>query len=256
MNTALFTRFEPCIRDFNPADPKAFDCLLLERREAISIYYAPFDYVNASAKLVLVGITPGKKQMIKSLVEAKYQLQRGASPELICHAAKQSASFQGMRGSLVKMLDYFEINKWLGIESCNRLFSDKNGLVQTTSMLRYPVFVGDSNYNGTPSVLGNRLLQRYVLEYFGSEAKQLTSALFVPLGPKVSKVLEWLGSEGAIKSERVLNGFPHASGANNERISYILGKKSASALSAKTNPRKLDGARAMIRAKVASLRSS
>jgi hypothetical protein len=106
-----------------------------------------------------------------------------------------------------------------------------------------------------PRVRKNRLLQRHVLDYFAKEAKELSSAIFVPLGPRVSEVLEWLAAEGVVESEKVLTGFPHPSGANSERINYILGKKPESGLSSKTNARKLDNAKANIQSKVASLSS-
>lgn len=45
----------------------------------------------------------------------------------------------------------------------------------------------------------------------------------------------------------------HPSGANAERIAYFLGRKSRSALSAKTNPDKLDRAREEMIRKVLAL---
>ena len=32
----------------------------------IKIYYAPFDYINTKAKIMIVGITPGFQQMLQS----------------------------------------------------------------------------------------------------------------------------------------------------------------------------------------------
>lgn len=42
---------------------------------------------------------------------------------------------------------------------------------------------------------------------------------------------------------RILDGLPHPSGANAERISYFLGKKAREVLSHKTNPKKIDDGR-------------
>ena len=39
---------------------------LLEKEKNIEIYYAPFDYINSKAKIVIVGITPGLQQMLQS----------------------------------------------------------------------------------------------------------------------------------------------------------------------------------------------
>jgi hypothetical protein len=93
-------------------------------------------------------------------------------------------------------------------------------MLQATSMLRYPVFVGTSNYNGFPAVFTNRLLRRYVLDYFASEAKQLRSALF-PLGPKVTEVLEWLAADGVIENERILQWCLSCPGAKRQRRTQL-----------------------------------
>ena len=221
----------------------------------MSVYYAPFDYVNPAAKLIVVGVTPGRTQMIAALLETQRQLERGASPDEACFAAKQTASFAGMRDNLVAMLDYFGIHNSLGINSCNLLFAENYQLLHSTSVLRYPVFLDTSNYNGTPKVRKNSFLKRYVEDYFAKEAKLLREATFVPLGAAASEVLEWLGADGVIEADRILSGFPHPSGANNERISYLLEKKPGSSLSAKTSAAKLDAARLSIRAKIAALGS-
>ena len=52
------------------------DSFLLEKEGKISIYYAPFEYVNENAKIVLVGITPGLQQAVNALNTAKIGLVR------------------------------------------------------------------------------------------------------------------------------------------------------------------------------------
>jgi hypothetical protein len=256
LDTALFSRFEQAIRSFDPLDPSTLEYLLLDRDHRLSIYYAPFDYVNSTAKLVLIGITPGRTQMNDALEEARRQLERGANLEAASLAAKRTASFKGMRQNLVAMLDYFDINSLLGISSCDQLFGTASHLMHATSLLRYPVFVNTSNYNGSPKLRRNELLKRYVREYFESEVKHLRNALYIPLGSTVSEALTWLAANGGIENHTVLNGFPHPSGANNERVNYLIGSKPKTELSRKTNARKLDDARANIKAKVAALRNA
>jgi hypothetical protein len=51
----------------------------LHKENGIKIYYAPFDFVNESAKIVLIGITPGWKQMEIGHRSAKPGLQQGMS---------------------------------------------------------------------------------------------------------------------------------------------------------------------------------
>jgi hypothetical protein len=258
MDTNLFSKFRSVIYELDETDDRALECLLLEREGRLSIYYAPLDHITTGAKVVLVGITPGRTQMVNALRDARQQFRkcRDIQDADCLAAAKRAASFSGtMRPRLVEMLDYFGINKWLGVVTCHELFQ-KSGchLLHATSVLRYPVFKDGADYNGGgPNILKSKLLWSYVSEYFVSEAKLLRNAVFIPLGDTVSEVVETLTKDGVIAEDRVLTGFPHPSGANNERINYLLEKKSRSALSSKTNALKLDKAREQIKAKVASL---
>jgi hypothetical protein len=77
--------------------------------------------------------------------------------------------------------------------------------------------------------------------------------VFVPLGDKVAEALYFVADQGLLDRDRILDGLPHPSGANAERIAYFIGRKVRSALSAKTNPDKLDQARAQVVRKLAAL---
>lgn len=67
MKTDLFGRFAPIIGSLSDAElagaPSLYEKLSLAQDGALRVCYAPFDYVNPTAKLVLVGITPGTTQM-------------------------------------------------------------------------------------------------------------------------------------------------------------------------------------------------
>ncbi len=258
MNNQLFTRFSGVIRALpesavSDLDPR----LLIEEAGALQIYYAPFDYINENARVVLVGLTPGLTQMSNAIREARCQLLKNATAEGTLRAAKKTASFSGaMRPNLIALLDSIGLHDWLGVRTCSDLFSGDSQLVQTTSVLRYPVFVNGMNYSGNPDPLGHPFLKRYILNYFAQEAQQLSKAVFVPLGDKAARVLHFLSSSGSIDSDRIFNGLPHPSGANAERIAYFLGQKSRERLSHKTDPEKLDAAKLYLLRKVAGLRSA
>lgn len=244
-NTHLFSRFTTAIHNVNVEKvatasdiPAEF---LLGQEGALSSHYIPFDYVNRQAKVVLVGITPGLTQWKNAVREAQQQLLRGASTEDVRIAAKRTGAFSGaMRPNLVSLLDRIGIHNWLKIGSCDALFGTHAHLVQTTSILRHPVFVSGENYNGSPSMIRTPFLRAQILEHFAKEAAELDNPVYIPLGPKVSEGLEWLAREGVLKRDRILNGLPHPSGANAERIAYFLGRKERTALSAKTNAAQLD----------------
>lgn len=222
----------------------------------ISINYIPFDYVNTQAKIVLVGITPGFTQLKNALIEAQKQIKEGANELCILQAAKKTGAFSGaMRPNLVAMLDYLKINELLNIPSSDALFGNAIHLIHTTSVLRHPVFLDGQNYNGTPSMTKHPLLLKFLTEYFAKEAAIFRNAIFVPLGPKVSEAMAWLVKEGLMSGANILDGLPHPSGANAERIAYFLDKKEANKLSSKTDPIKIDLSKAEMIKKIKRLAS-
>ena len=62
MTIGLFSRYAPYIaalpsRDFLTKDDLLVSTFLLHKENGLEIYYAPFDYVNQNAKIVLIGYT-------------------------------------------------------------------------------------------------------------------------------------------------------------------------------------------------------
>lgn len=253
MSYSTFEKHSSFIKDYD-GDPLAA-ALLLARDGQLSSYYAPFEWVNPQARVVLVGITPGRTQAANALAEAKRALQQGASSEEVLRRAKSTGAFSGaMRPNLVALLDAVNLNGWLGIASCDELFGRSSALLQTASVLQFPVFIDGENYNGTPDPTKHPLLRAQVQEHFAPLCAQLSSAVFIPLGPVPSKVLAWLASQGVLSTSRVLDGLPHPSGANAERIAYFVGRKDRASLSSKTDPAKLDRARQTLREAISALK--
>jgi hypothetical protein len=73
------------------------------------LFYTPFESINRSARLVLVGITPGPTQIELSYAEAQRLIGAGASDEDVLRATKAHAGFGGpsMRPNLIRMLRHF-----------------------------------------------------------------------------------------------------------------------------------------------------
>ncbi len=260
MDSQLFRRFAPTIQSLSASELKGAPTLnakmLLAQDSDIQICYAPFEYINEQARVVIVGITPGNTQMVNAIQEARRQLDKGSDDRAALIAAKQTGAFSGaMRPNLVALLDAVGLQQWLRISSCEELLGEGSAahLVQTTSVLRNPVFVRGQNYNGTPNMARHPLLRRHLLDYFGQDVRSLPHAVFVPLGDKVSEALHFVADNGLLDRSRILDGLPHPSGANAERIAYFLGRKSRDTLSAKTDPNKLDKAREALLSQVASL---
>lgn len=207
------------------------------------VYYAPFDHVNRDARLVIVGITPGRVQALAALETARRELRAGRSHELALASAKSVASFAGpMRRNLVDILDHIGVADRLGVPSTEDLWGADGHLVHFTSALRYPVFEDGTNYAGS-NLTGSPLLTAELGRWFASECRVLRDAMFVPLGPAALAACEWVARKGELRPDRILRGLPHPSGANAERIAYFLGRKPAELLSPKTCPRRLDAGR-------------
>ncbi|MGB3626838.1 MAG: hypothetical protein WA989_13470 [Henriciella sp.] len=120
------------------------DALLIDKAwqgsKRIDIAYAAFDHVTRTAKIVIVGITPGRQQMANALQECRRQLRSGAAADVALAAAKVHASFSGpMRANLVAMLDDIGVAQLLGLESTAALWGSASDLAHFTSALRYPV---------------------------------------------------------------------------------------------------------------------
>jgi hypothetical protein len=250
--------FASSIRELTDSDLQSLGVLdqrlNIARDGQIEVMYAPFEHINCQARVLLVGITPGYTQAVNALRECRRQLLAGASDEEALKAAKQTGAFSGaMRAKLIAMLDAIGLHRWLELDTCEALFGPAAHLVHSTSVLRNPVFVKGKNYSGTPNMVQHPLLRQQLLEGFGQDARALPQAVFIPLGDKVTKALHFVADQGLLDRERILDGLPHPSGANAERIAYFLGRKPREELSEKTNSVKLDRAREGILAQVAAL---
>ena len=179
---------------------------LINAENNIKIYYAPFDYVNPKAKLMIVGITPGFQQMLQSFEV----INEGKSLKEV----KDLSSFKGsMRTTLVKYLDELKVNKTLKIKSCESLFNKDNKYLHTTSLVKYPVFDKGKNYAGA-NILKKKILLNFIQKNFLQELKTLKKCIIIPLGNTVSSTIEYLNKKYDLKLRCFLKGFPHPSGAN------------------------------------------
>jgi len=240
-------------------NPATIPNLMMEscqvRNREVTMCYAPFDHVNQDARIVIVGMTPGRQQAANALGAAQTSLMEGMPLDKAAEDAKVFASFSGsMRGNLVRMLDLVGVAELLGLETTATLWDRDSSLVHFTSALRYPVFVDGDNWSGNPDMVKTPELRRWLQDYTGAELAALPDTILVPLGPKVTSALDHLASLGQIDKNRIMAGLPHPSGANNERIAYFLGEKPADLCSTKTNTVALDTAREALRARVSQLK--
>lgn len=179
---------------------------LISKNKNIEIYYAPFDYINSEAKLMIVGITPGLQQMLES-----YEvINKGGS----LREVKDQSSFKGiMRTGLIKYLDELKINEILKIRTSESLFNKDSKYLHSTSLIKYPVFDKGKNYSGA-NIIKKEILMDFIEQNFLKELKKFQDIIIVPLGNTVSSVILYLENKYNLNLKFFLKGFPHPSGAN------------------------------------------
>jgi hypothetical protein len=188
---------------------------LLHRGDGYSVHYAPFDHVNPSARVMLVGITPGWQQMRLAYETARDRLRAGAGDQAMLAAVKRHASFAGMRTRLSQWLDGIGIGRALGLPWTSELFEGRTDLLHTTSAVRYPVLCDDGrNWSGMRPEMSEPGLREITRTLLAAELAHVPGALVVPLGVAVDEALRDLVAQDRLDAARCVFGFPHPSGAN------------------------------------------
>jgi hypothetical protein len=204
------------------------DNFLVDKQNELEMYYAPFDYINKKAKIMIIGITPGWTQMQLAFHTVLESLRNGETLNEGVKRVKQQASFAGsMRNNLTSMLNELQIPEYLKICNSQSLFNEQRQLLHPCSMLRYPVFLYKKNYTGhTPQMARSSFLMKWIKAVFIPELHAVHPLLIVPLGKAVSDALKALTGECEIDEKRCLFGFPHPSGANGQRyVQFESGKQ-------------------------------
>lgn len=220
----LFEKFVANIKKLPDCNLKKTDILndnfLLAEHKNLKVFYAPHnEYHNKKAKIVIVGICPGWTQTEIAFRYAKKDLNDKVITSEILKHCKEEARFAGnMRNNLIEMLDEINLPDKININSSSELFKN-NELLHTTSLIPYPVFIEDKNYNGhTPSITESEFLMGYVQNHFFNEIQLFKEPpLIIPLGKAVEDVLKLMIEKNIITATQCLFGFPHPSGANGHR---------------------------------------
>ncbi len=231
----MFVEYADKIRNLAPEGPTPEELLqnfLLEGGARTRIYHAPFDWINTTARIVIVGITPGEHSMRNAFRRAAASLR---DEETLTEASKQgkrAGSFSNMRFIIAEMFDELGVPEAVGIERSEDLFSTRYDLLHPTSCVRYPVFIWNKrkekwvNYTGhSPKLLKWDTSVRYIEGLLADELRQIPGALIVPCGKAVDEALHHLSARKVIDPDRCLFGFPHASGANGWRKRFFCDRK-------------------------------
>jgi hypothetical protein len=199
--------------------------LKLWREGNFAAFYAPFDWINEEADIVLLGITPGRNQATKALLALRSALMAGKSIPEAAARAKQAASFEGdMRTIAAELMDYFRLNEVFGLPSTSMLFGAAAHRAHYTSVLRHPVLewkavnkkgtkvTGWTDYGGDEKITKRASMMETIEAKLVPELSLFPNAWLVPFGPVPALVLDQLADRGDIHRSRILTGLNHPSG--------------------------------------------
>jgi hypothetical protein len=188
----------------------------LERDRRLEIYYAPVDWLRPTARIAVVGITPGKGTMVLAFQTVVDGMAAGRGSSSVLDEVKAAAPFSGFRPLLIQWLDHLGVASHLGLSSAAELWTGAGRrYFHPTSAVRYPVFVAGKNYGGTsPTLVRHPILVRYIDNILAPELARIPDALIVPLGVRVDEAITRLVDAEALDPARCLVGFPHPSHAN------------------------------------------
>lgn len=193
---------------------------LIDKQDQFELYYAAHnEYINTSAKVMILGITPGWQQMERSIFTARQCLLKGLSLEETAYQVKLACRFYGvMRETIIVMLNKLQLHEHLGLGDSGQLFTKATAYLHSSSCIRYPVFFKGKNYTGhTPNITLHPLLLKHAEQTIMRDIVPLQQALIIPLGRAVEDVLRYFIKLGQVREEQCLFGFPHPSGANGHR---------------------------------------
>jgi hypothetical protein len=201
--------------------------LLLWQEGKLSIYYAPWHWVNVEARVMLVGITGGLYQASKAVQEAQRCLRAGLPTEDVLRAADAVGSFSGpLRTNLVNMLDGIGVADALGLSTTLQLFGSHHHFAAHASAIDYPLFVAGRNYSGgSPRLTEHPVLSALVMACLGARVAMVPKAVVIPLGRAAEDAVLLLVRRQNLALDRCVLGFPHPSGANGWRVRQFQARK-------------------------------
>lgn len=231
---------------------------------ALGAFYAPFDWVNPQADVILIGITPGTRQAKTGLLSLRNSLLSGRTDVQFVGqalaAAKAAASFDGqMRDIAAKLMNCFSIHHVLGLRDSADLFGSASNRAHYTSVYRYPVLQNKKgvwkNYPGgeDQQARSHPLLRSSVNENLIAELRCFPNAWLIPFGPTPAAILHELSITGTVDGERILAGLNHPTGTQMNRHNCQLDLADHGSCAKNVGCIKLQARSSELRVKVANI---
>jgi hypothetical protein len=205
---------------------RVYPALIARDSYGITILWAPFDFVNLSAQLAIVGVTPGPTQAMLSYEAVRRASAKGEDPQAALATIKAASSFRGtvIEHNLKSLLEHSGASERAGIENIDNLWSKEASKVHFTSTIRYPTFFNSELYNNQIDSLKHPELRRYIETYLAEELSALpTTSLIVALGLKGPKIVRHAANIAGLDLKRIL-ALPHPSGSATGAVRKFLPK--------------------------------
>jgi hypothetical protein len=201
------------------------------------IFYIPFEHVNTSARIVMVGITPGPEQIVLAYRTVSSKIKVGLADEKILVDAKKHGAFGGptMRPKLLQMTKHFRFAELLEIEKEEQLWADRADLLHSTSVVPHAAFRKGKMFAGSFDEIqrSNIFRESFERDFVRSLSALSPDALYIGLGPTPLAALDWCVGQGLVRANQVLGAFAHPSTNGGSQVDVYLGIRSVADLNAK-----------------------
>lgn len=176
----------------------------------IEIYYAPFDWVNRAARVVLLGSSPGWHETELAFRALCAALRAGDGEMTALRKARLATIPSGpLRQGLSRMLDAAGIHHAVSVGRSSRLFEPDRSELHWTWAVRYPAVVSGQDYDTTsPSLLACPILREFVVDALAGELAAIPNAVIVPLGAAAASAVWLLVRLGLLERARVGPSLP------------------------------------------------
>jgi hypothetical protein len=223
-----FDDFEPILRKLGASAVRHPDTLLA-KESPYEVFYIPFEHVNRRARLVIVGITPGMKQLEMAYAEAQRLLNLGASQADILQVVKAHAAFGGeaMRPNLLRMLRHLNFAKMLAINDEADLWDNASELLHSTSVVPHAAFKNGKMFGGSFNeiIRIGTLREQFEKDFVSTLSELARDVLYVALGKTPYDALNYCVGRGIIDQNQLLGALAHPSRSGGSQVAVYLGEK-------------------------------
>lgn len=218
MDRMLFDQYAEHIRTLGASGADSPDLVVRHVGRDV-LRYIPFEHVNADARLVIVGISPGPNQLKLAYADTQRLLLASRPTAEILREVKKAGAFGGpaMKPNLLRFLRHFQFERILGIDAVESLWADRADLLHATSVIPHAAFTRTAGrermFAGTFAyVMASPLFRECFMDNFVETLRDVNpDALYVGLGDCPEAALRWCVDNGYLKASQVLGAFCHPS---------------------------------------------